>query len=269
MPRELLTVLVPSFNSAEVIADCLQSAAWADELLVVDSGSTDETLELARQAGARLLQHAYENSAAQKNWAIPQAAHPWVLIVDTDERVTPELRREIEAVLSEPGPRAGYQIPRLNYAFGEPLRHTGYFPDYQIRLFRRDRGRYAPREVHAHMLIDGSVGRLSQPLIHYAQRSMAQTIRSLLVRMTEWEAVERERQGARASLGQMLLRPPAAFFYRYIYQGGFRDGQRGLVVSLLWSFYVGLTYLRLWERQHPQPAGWWVTDWQRRHASGR
>lgn len=262
--RPRLSVIVPAGNSAEVIEQCLTSVRWADELIVVDSFSSDGTLEIAQRYADRILRNEYINSATQKNWAIPQASHLWVLIVDTDERVSPELRQEIEAVIAQPGEYAAYRMPRVNYAFGRPVRYAGYYPDYQVRLFQRDRGRYAPRQAHAHMMIDGAVGTLANPIIHYAHRTMEQTIRGLLGPMTYWEALERYQQGRRANMWQLFLRPPAAFIYRYLYQGGFRDGPTGLVISLLWSFYVGLTYLRLWEMQHPTVTRWWEADWLQR-----
>ena len=144
-----ISVIVPTGNRIDVIEDCLQSVRWADEVIVVDSFSTDGTLDVARQYADRVLQHEYGFSARQKNWAIPQASHEWVLIVDTDERVTAQLRDEIKETLRLPSPYVGYRIPRLNFLLGEPLHHTGYYPDYQVRLFRRDRGRYELRRVHA------------------------------------------------------------------------------------------------------------------------
>lgn len=268
---EALTVIVPAGNRRDLIEDCLKSVAWADELLVVDSFSDDGTFELAQQVADRVLRHEYVNSALQKNWAIPQAAHEWVLILDTDERVTAELRQEIQQILAGDLSFAGYKIPRINYFLGEPVIHTGYYPDYQTRLFRRDSGRYELRQVHAHVLLDGPLGTLESPLVHYAHQSLDQTLRNLLILMTTWEAEQRIRETARAGRSakrmqwpELLLRPAAAFALRFFKQSGWRDGMRGLVLSLIWAMYVAITYMKVWENSLELPPGWWHSDWQRR-----
>lgn len=269
--RAALSVIVPSGSRADVIEDCLKSVRWADELLVVDSYSADETRAIAQRYADRVLQHEYGFSALQKNWAIPQASHEWVLIVDTDERVPDQLREEIESVLRCPQENVGYRIPRVNILFGAPVYHAGYYPDYQVRLFRRDSGRYDLRRVHAHLQLDGPCGTLRSPLVHYAHRSLDQTLRNLLVLMTGWEAEQREQQaqqrGRRPTAAlpiNLLARPVAAFLLRYIRQGGWRDGYRGLIVSLTWAMYVAITYMKIWERSLQLPENWWADDWQQR-----
>ncbi len=262
-----LTAIVPTGNRVDVIEDCLRSLTWVDELLVVDSFSEDGTLAIAERYADRILQRAYVNSAEQKNWAIPQATHDWVLIVDTDERVSPSLRAEIETVLSAPLPtHVGYKIPRRNFLLNREVRHTGYYPDYQIRLFRRDDARYASRQVHAHVQLNGSCGTLSAALIHYAHRSIDQTVRNLLLRMTTWEAEHRIEHAAGALPRflplQLLFRPIAAFFLRYVGQKGYRDGMAGLVLSVLWAIYVALTYIKIWEHSLNLPTAWWSDEGQ-------
>jgi hypothetical protein len=266
-----LSVIVPAGDRADVIEDCLRSVRWADEVLVVDSFSRDGTLAVADKYADRVLRHEYGNSALQKNWAIPQARHPWVLIVDTDERVTAPLRAEIEAVLAAGGPAVGYRVPRLNIVLGQTVRHAAYYPDYQIRLFQRDLGRYNLRRVHAHVLLDGPCGTLQAPLVHYAHRSLDQTLRGLLLGMTTWEAEQRSHEAQAAGrapdrgLGaNLLLRPAAAFGLRYFRQGGWRDGRHGLALSLIWAMYVAITYLKVWEQALDLPPQWWTDDWHRR-----
>lgn len=250
--RERLSVLIPCFNNEDIIEECLQSVRWADELVVCDSFSTDGTVEVARRYANRLLQHEYRNSATQKNWAIPQMCNRWILIVDTDERVTPELQQEIETVLSEPPRHAGYRIARRNYLFGRWLRHGDNWPDYQIRLFQQDLGRYQEREVHAHVKLDGSCGTLRQPLLHYPHRSLAGMRRVILQRYTTWEAIERYKRGVRFAWYQLLVRPAGAFVYRYLVRQGFRDGWQGLLMAGIWSCYVFITYLKIRRLQHGQ-----------------
>lgn len=245
--REPLSVFVPCGNSHDVIEDCLQSVSWADELVVVDSFSTDGTLAIAERYATRILRNEYIDSATQKNWAIPQVAHDWVLIVDTDERVTSELRSEIERALTDSGEMVGFRIPRLNHAWGRPLYHGGNYPDYQLRFFRKECGRYQQRRVHAHVILDGPCGTLGNHLLHYGQRSMTQVIHHLLEQFTIWEAEERIDKGARFTARSALLRPPAAFLYRYVYQRGFLDGVPGLIMAGFWAMYVFLSFARIWE----------------------
>jgi len=244
---ERLSVLVPCGNSADVIEDCLRSVTWADEIVVVDSFSTDGTLDIARRYASRILQHEYVDSATQKNWAIPEVANNWVLIVDTDERVNGNLRAEICKLLMEPGEFVGFRLPRLNHAWGYPLLHGGNYPDYQLRLFRKDKGRYQTRRVHAHVLLDGPTGTVQNPLLHFGQRNVQQVTRHLLGDFTTWEAEERHRQGKRFSASQAVGRSAAAFLYRYFWLRGFQDHIPGLLMAGFWAAYVFLTYAKLWE----------------------
>jgi len=245
--RKPLSVLVPCGNSADVVEDCLRSVAWADEIVVVDSFSTDGAAEIAKRYASRILRHEYVDSATQKNWAIPQVSHDWVLIVDTDERVSGELRNEIYNLLKDPGEVVGYKIPRLNHAWGRPLRHGGNYPDYQLRLFHKDKGRYDNRRVHAHVVLDGPVGVIRNPLLHFGQRSVHQVTQHLLGDFTTWEAEERHRQGKRFSVPQTIGRSVAAFVYRYFWLRGFQDLIPGFFMAGFWAAYVFLTYAKLWE----------------------
>ncbi len=243
-----LTVLVPTGNAADVIEDCLRSVTFADELLVVDSFSSDGTMEIARRYATRVIQREYGYSASQKNWAIPQAAGDWVLIVDTDERVTPELQSEVlQAIQSSE--HDGYLIPRLNHCFGRPMRHGGNWPDHQLRLFRRDLGRYEDVMVHAPFQLDGRKGVLRNHLLHFGQRSVSQITRVLLQRYTTWEAIRKHKAGVRFSMLKLITRPPLAFGYRYFYKKGFLDGPEGLFMALVWSAYVFITFCKLWRLQ--------------------
>jgi (heptosyl)LPS beta-1,4-glucosyltransferase len=249
-----LSVLIPCFNNEDIIEDCLRQITWADEIVVCDSFSTDGTVEIARRYTDRILQHEYRNSATQKNWAIPQVSHPWILIVDTDERVTSDLRDEIEGVLAGNPRYAGFRIPRANYLFGRWLRHGNNWPDYQLRLFLRDRGRYEEREVHAHALLDGDVGTLTHPFHHYPHRSLGNLRRVILQRYTTWEAMERYGRGTRFAWHQLLLRPGGVFLYRYVWRRGFLDGWQGLLMALVWACYVFITYVKLRELERARAA---------------
>jgi glycosyltransferase involved in cell wall biosynthesis len=262
-PRSKITVLVPACNEQKNIQACLESAAWADELFVVDSFSADATPELARAKGARVVQHEYVNSATQKNWAIPQASHPWVLILDADERVTPELRDEILDVLrrdalGQGGVHDGYRVRRLNHFLGRRVRYCGWQNDRCLRLFRRDKGRYQDREVHADVTIEGGdVGVLRGRLLHYTFDGFEQYMRKF-DRYTTWAAGDRNRVTGTVRWHHLALRPLGRFLKQYVLKLGFLDGSTGLMVCSLAAFSVFMKYAKLYERRlkaaDPDPA---------------
>jgi len=242
-----VTALIPTFNEEEVIRDCLDSVRWADEILVVDSFSQDRTLEIARQFGARILQHEYVNSATQKNWAIPQAAHDWVLLVDSDERVTHELRDEIRAILAGSPLHHGYWIPRANHFLGKRMMHGGWETDKVIRLFRREHARYEVREVHAEINLPGPLPVMRHPLLHYSFRSFSQYWRKIQL-YSDWGSSQMWRDGKRAGWLSIAAHPLQRFLKMYLVRLGFLDGTHGLVLSMLGAFSVFLKYAKLWER---------------------
>lgn len=245
--RPRLTALLPTYNEEANIRACIESVRWADEILVVDSFSTDRTREIAAEYTDRILQHEYVNSATQKNWAIPQAAHPWVLIVDADERVTPELRDEITSLLERGPDCQGYRIARINHFMGHRVRYCGWQNDECLRLFLRDKGRYQDREVHADVLIDGQVGRLRGKLLHYTFRSFDQYMRKF-DRYTTWAAGDRARRTRKVRWHHLTLRPAFRFFKQYVLKRGFLDGRTGVVLCGLAAFSVFMKYAKLWER---------------------
>ncbi|HEX9426471.1 MAG TPA: glycosyltransferase family 2 protein [Candidatus Polarisedimenticolia bacterium] len=246
MARQPLSAIVPTYNEEATLRACLESVRFADEILVVDSFSTDGTLSIARELGARILQHEYVYSARQKNWAIPKAAHPWILLVDSDERVTPELRAEILALLETGPSHDGYWIRRANHFLGRRIRRCGWGTDKVIRLFRRDVARYQDREVHAEVDLPGRLPVLAHPLEHYSFRSFGQYFRKLQL-YSEWGAAQLYKEGRRAGVAQIALRPLARFVKMYIIRLGLLEGVHGLVLSMLGAFTVYLKYARLWE----------------------
>jgi len=241
-----LTALIPCRNEERNLGDCLGSVKFADEILVVDSFSTDATLEIARQYTDRIVQHEYVNSAAQKNWAIPQAAHPWVLIVDADERVTPGLREEIQAILAADGPLDGYWLRRRNIFLGREIRFSGWQGDRVLRLFRRDRGRYEDRHVHASLLLDGRAGACRHPLLHYSYRDLEDELVKIR-RYGQWGAEDALARGKRPTARRLFWNPVFAFLHNYLLRGGFLDGRHGLVLCLFQAFGAFYKYARLWE----------------------
>ena len=243
-----LTALVTTYNEGSIISETLRRLSFADEILVVDSFSEDDTVEIARAAGARVLQHEYESPSAQKNWALPQAQHEWVLIVDADEWVTPELAEEIRQTIADPGRCDGYEIKRRNFFLGREIRHSGWQRDWVLRLVRRDRGRYAERHIHEVMEVQGDTGRLRACLLHHSYRTMDDYWRKLR-RYAEWNAREARRNGSTVSAPYLIFHPPLRFLRAYLLQGGFLDGTHGAIVSVLTALYAAAKDIKIWELQ--------------------
>jgi len=244
-----ISVLLPTFNSAATVSDTLDSVKWADEILVVDSFSTDGTLDICHEYGARIIQHEYINSAKQKNWAAPQCRHEWILQIDTDEVLSPELKEEIiAAVESAPPTVEAFRLPRKNHVLGEWVRHGGIYPDYQTRLFRRDRGSWHEREVHAHLAVSGEVRNLHHNILHYGMPSLSKQLGNLN-RYTRYEADEMHKLGRRFRWHDLIFHPWLIFFHRYLWLQGFRDGWRGFILSAYSGIYDFLSRAKLWEMQ--------------------
>ncbi len=243
MPK--LTVIVPCKNEEENIRTCLESVKWADELMVVDSGSTDRTLEIAHEYTDRILEHEYVNSATQKNWAIPQAAHEWVFIVDSDEKVTPELQSEVRALMAGTPKHDGYRIRRKNWFFGVEMPHCGWERDTVLRLFRRDVGRYEDRHVHADVIVDGAVGHLENNFEHRSYRSFDDYLEKF-GRYTTWSALDLRDRGKRPGFLNLVVRPFFRFFKMFVIRQGFRSGLAGFILCGLGAFSVFMKYAKLW-----------------------
>lgn len=241
-----LSVLVPTRDEAADLPECLASASFADEIVVVDSGSTDGTVELARSAGARVLARPFDTHARQKNWALPQLAHDWVLALDADERVTPELRDEIRRTLEVAGALRGYRIPRRNTFLGREIRGSGWQHDRVLRLFDRRAARFDERRVHERVVVDGGTGSLRGALVHHSCRDIADWLRKT-ERYAALGAEEAFAQGRRPRPGDLALRPAARFLKQWLLQAGFRDGTEGWVLCATSAYGVMLKYARLRE----------------------
>jgi glycosyltransferase involved in cell wall biosynthesis len=253
-----LTALIPCKNELANIRACIDSVRpIADEILIADSGSTDGTLATVRaMPECRIIEREYINSANFKNWAIPQARHPWVLIVDADERVTSELAAEIRGVLvAPPADIDGYLMNRKNHFLGYHIAHCGWSSDNVLRLFRRDVGRYHNRWVHADVNIPRHrVRRLKNRLLHYTATSSEQHW-GKLNRYATWGALNYRDKGRRTNFPSMVLHPILRFIQLYVFRLGFLDGIPGLQVCAHTSFYVFLKHARLWELQQQAKRG--------------
>ncbi len=248
--REPITCIMLTLNEDENIGPCLETVQWADELLVVDSFSQDRTVEIAEAHGAQVHQRTFRDYADQRNAALELARHDWVLFVDADERVTPELAAEIQRVLTQAGQNenapVGYWIPRRNYIFGKWIRHTGWYPDHQLRLMRRSRARYDPaRQVHELVILNGPAGRLEHPLVHYNYATLGEFI-ARQNRYSDYDARVLFNQGVRARPHNFILQPLREFRRRYFTLQGWRDGWHGLLLSLLMAWYELVKYAKLW-----------------------
>ena len=245
-----LTVIIPCKNEHLNLRACIATVRTiADEVLIADSGSTDGSLAIAEELGCRIIEREYFDSGNFKNWAIPQAEHPWVLIVDADERVTPELATEITHALAAPE-CDGYRIHRRNFLFGYEIRHSGWSNDSVLRLFRRDLGRYGAGGDHADVEVStGNIGHLRQKLLHFTYWSLPQYLRKA-ERYTTQAAALRFARGQRARLWAMALVAPLRFFYLYVLRLGFLDGVPGLIVCGLTAFNSFTKLANLWVLEH-------------------
>jgi glycosyltransferase involved in cell wall biosynthesis len=244
MPK--LSVCIIALNQEAAIGECLASASFADEIVVVDTGSTDRTVEVARTYTDRVLTTAWQGFGRTKNYALDQAQGDWVFSLDTDERVPKALQDEIRAVVQANGPLAGYRVPRKNYFGGRWIRHLGWYPDYTLRLFRREQGRFREREVHEEVVVNGPVGNLQTPLDHYSYGSVSEYV-SRMDRYARLAAVELAKRGRRPSPGELLYRPIISFFHLYILRRGFLEGTTGYTLAALMSMYKFLKYYYLRE----------------------
>ena len=244
-----VSVTIITLNEAEHIADAIDSAAWADEVIVVDSGSRDATVAIARDKGAMVSARDWTGYVDQKNHAAALAAHDWIFSLDADERITPELATEIRALLAaEPG-RRGYRVPRVTFHLGRWIRTTDFYPDYQIRLYDRRAARWRGRYVHESVEVDGGTGYLAQELRHHSYRDLRDHLDRINHYTTLW-ARQNHESGRRAGPLDLLAHPPAAFARNYILRRGFLDGTAGLLLSAANAYAVFLKFAKLWELQH-------------------
>lgn len=255
--RQQLTVLIPAKNEIRNLRHCVEAVREiADEILLADSGSTDGTQALARTLGCRLIERELIDFSNFKNWAIPQATHPWVLIVDADERITPELAAEIRKVLEQPPHEIdAYWLYRDTFFLGHQLRWGDCRNERVLRLLRRDVCRYGTQRVHERLMVpEARQGRLAGHMLHYTSWTYEQYLPKML-HYTALSARDKHEAGRRAGFFGMLFRPPFRFFQLYVLRGGFLDGLPGLQMSMLVAFTGFLKQARLWALENgiPQP----------------
>lgn len=241
-----LSVTVIALDQEANIGPCLESVSFADEIVVVDSGSQDRTVEVARGYTHRIFETSWQGFGRTKNFALDQAQMEWVFSLDTDERVPPALKDEILAVVKADGPLTGYRVPRKNYFCGRWIRHLGWYPDYTLRLFKRGQGRFRDREVHEEVVVTGPVGHLKTPLDHFTYNSLGEYV-SRMDRYARLAARELAKQGRRPYPGELAWRPFFTFLNLYFIKRGFLEGAPGYILAVLGSQYNFLKYSYLRE----------------------
>jgi len=247
-----LSVAIITHNEAARIRACLESVSWADEIVVVDAESSDETVSICRDFTDRIFVRPWPGFAKQKQFALEQCRNEWVLSLDADERVRPELAAEIQRVLSAAGPCDGYRLARRSYFIGRWIRHCGWYPGYQLRLFKKDRTTVSLSRVHEGFLVEGRIGELLGDLDHYSHRSLADSLEKMN-RYSTLEALDRLERG-RVRPIDFITHPLSAFFRKYIGRSGYRDGMHGLLLCWISSLLTMAVYMKRWHWQRSTPA---------------
>ncbi len=246
-PAVTLSVVVISLNEEANIGRTLESVQWADEILLVDSGSTDRTVEIARSLRAQVFTEPWKGMSAQKNSAMDKATCDWVLQLDADEVVEPRLREEIQEILRTNPPIDACWIPFKHHFMGRWMRHGGFYPDHKIRMVRRGRGRYAERIVHPAIEVSGPTRKLSGALLHYGYPDLHYYLGHMNQYSTESAQVLLAKGARGFNPVNILLRPVAQFLYNYVFRLGFLDGREGLLLHLYHAVYVSWKYAKAWE----------------------
>ncbi len=242
-----LSVIVITKNEERNIEDCLNSVCWTHEIVVVDGGSDDKTLELARKFTSKVFVKPWEGYGASKNFALEHCTGDWVLWLDADERVTDELGKEIQVVVSQQNtPLSVYEMARKAFFLGKWIKHCGWYPGYVPRLFKRGVGRFSENKVHERFEFDGAVGRLNSDLLHYTDPNLWHYLEKFN-RYTTLAADEMMEKRTKFHLSQLIVRPVWVFIRMYVLKLGFLDGVQGLILCVLSSGYVFTKYAKLWE----------------------
>ena len=241
-----ISVVIAAHNEADQIEACVRSVAWAAEVLVVENDSADDTIAIARAAGATVFSHPFRSIGAQRNAAIARAMHPWVLVLDADERATPALGAEIARRTASTA--EAYRVRRRNWFLGREIRHSGWNRDRPVRLFRSHL-RYDERPVHEHVITSAEPGMLDETLLHRPYANLGEYFEKLGRYSRDW-AAQNHARGKRTSVLTLAIRPQARFVSTLILRGGWRDGWQGVVISVLAGVSVASKYAHLWTLQH-------------------
>ncbi|MBZ4687676.1 MAG: hypothetical protein PWQ96_68 [Clostridia bacterium] len=248
---ENLSIVIVAQNEEKCIEKCLQSVTWAGEIIFIDAYSTDNTLSIAKKYTDKVFQKEWPgDSYTQKSYGISKATREWVMIVDADEIIPPELVSEIKQIIFNPGDCVGYWIPRKNHFYGKWIKHSGWYPDYQLRLFKRTYGRYGNKKVHSVLDVDGKVGYLKNNIIHYSYEGGITQFINKLNRYTTLEAIDLNSKGYKAKFSDFVSKALEEFNKRYFTYEGYKDGIPGFIICSLYAIDQFIAYAKLWERQN-------------------
>jgi glycosyltransferase involved in cell wall biosynthesis len=248
--KQKITVVISAFNEEKKIAECITSVKFADEIIVINNSSTDKTEEIAKKNGAIVIRR--DNNPmlnVNKNFGFTKATNEWILNLDADERATPELVSEIEKIINQENACDGYYIPRKNIIFGKFIEHTGWYPDYQLRLFKNGKGKFAEEHVHEMITITGEVKRLDSPMVHFNYETISQFVSKTMFIYAPNEAEQLIKNGYELSWRDCITLPLKEFLSRFFARQGYKDGFHGLMLSLLMSFYHLVVFALVWEKE--------------------
>jgi len=249
MKKTAISACIITYNEEGNIRECLESVKWVDEIVVVDSYSTDKTFDIAKEYTEHGIQRSWPGHVAQKNNVLEYATNEWVLSLDADERISPELREEIEEELQKKALSwDGFYMPRRTFYLERWIRHGGWQPDIKLRLFKKSKGRWGGKDPHDRVILDGKAKRLKSPKYHYKYRDLSHQI-TTIESYSRISSAELYKEGKKFRFSDLLLRPPFRFLRDYFLKQGFRDGWPGLIIAVNTSFYVFTKYAKLWELQ--------------------
>lgn len=250
MSKKALSVVISVFNGEKYLDDCLKSVAFAQEIIVVNNSSTDKTLEVARKYTDKIFTRPNNLMLnINKNFGFSKATSDWIFCLDVDEQITPELAKEIKAEIQNPKPEMnGYWVPRKNIIFGKWIEHTGWYPDLQLRLFKRGKGKFSEEHVHEMVKIEGEVGHLNEHILHYNYDSISQFLQKLGTIYGPNEADQFLKRGYNFDWRDAIRFPVKEFLSRFFAREGYRDGFHGLMLSLLMAFYHFIVFSYIWEK---------------------
>jgi len=248
-----ISAAIITFNEEKNIKSCLESIQWLDEIIVVDSFSTDRTVEICRQYTDRVLQRRWPGHVRQKQFALEQATGDWILCLDADEQLSPEAAQEIREKILQGAPAAdGYIFPRQSYYLGRWICHGGWYPDSKLRLVRRGRARWGGDDPHDKLIVTGKTENITGRILHYVYRDISHQLKTVdsfsTISARQWYD-----KGAGFNLFMMLVRPPIRFLEMYVWKKGLLDGMPGFIIAVVSSYYVFLKYAKLWEREKTAP----------------
>lgn len=248
----MLSVVISAFNEEQNIKDCIESVKnLADEIIVVDNSSNDKTSEVAKKLGAKVFiqENDVRKIDLQKNYGFEKAREEWTLSLDADERITPKLADEIRGIINSGTSVNGYYIPRKNIIFGKWIKNSIWWPDYQLRLFRRGKGKFTKASVHEPIEVKGETRHFEEPMIHHNYVSVSQFVNKMNNIYTEVEAEVLIKSGKKIHVSDSIKMPASDFLKTFFLQKGYKDGLHGLVLSVLQSFYMFLVFAKIWEKQ--------------------